>query len=272
MRSFQKLAVFLLLFFLSPVFADVSNEFAPFQTRDEVEHALKTAKVIKAKWIGTGVTNPRKLTLTDGKYEFHAAFKSMDLRKRGITKLASGSAEKDFKDSWMFEVAAYELDKLLGLNMVPVVVERRYDGTNGALVWWVQNAMSEKDRREKALTPPDPERWNQAMFKIRLFDQLVYNIDRHLGNFLITPDWKLWMLDCTRCFKNENSLRNGGEITRFSKSMIEGIKKLDEKILMERCGKWLSGYEIRAMLKRRDAIVHTYDQQLALNGEMILFP
>ncbi len=272
MRSLQNLTVFVLLFFLSPVFADVLNEFAPFKTRDEVEHALKTAKVIKAKWIGTGVTNPRKLTLTDGKYEFNSAFKSMDQRMKGITKLASGSAERDFKDSWMFEVAAYELDKLLALNMVPVVVERRYDGAKGALVWWVQNAMSEKDRRDKGLAPPDPEQWNQAMYKIRLFDQLVYNIDRHLGNFLITPDWRLWMLDCTRCFKNADTLRAGGELTRFSKSMIEGIKKLDEKVLVEHCGKRLTGYEIRAMLKRRDAIVQTYDQQLALKGETILFP
>ena len=36
---------------------------------------------------------------------------------------------------------------------------------------------------------------------VRLFDQLIYNIDRNIGNLMITNDWRIWAIDHTRAFR-----------------------------------------------------------------------
>jgi hypothetical protein len=274
---FQRL-FFPILLLLSFTFSTVADETLQKQdlaqlypTREAKENALRNAKIIKAKKLGKGVTNPLKLTLRDGQTEFYGVFKNVDIRKTGMTQLKSGT-EMDFKDSWQFDVAAYELDKLLGLNMVPVTVERRYEGEKGMLQWWVTDAMTEGDRKEKGLSPPDAESWNQNLYKVRLFDNLVYNIDRNLGNLLITPDWKVWMIDHSRCFKNNDQLKAQADLTRFSLSFVDALKRLDESKVKEHCGKYLTTYEIRAMLKRRDAIVQHYEQLFSQRGDTILFP
>ena len=267
-------ALFFVLLFcsLTASYGDDATYFAPFQNQQQIEDALKKAKVIKEKVLGTGITHPLKLTLNDGTNEFNGVFKSIDERRQGVTHLARGSSEMDFKDSWMFDVAAYELDKLLGLNMVPVTVERNYNGKKGMLQWWVKNAMTEKDRKEKGMEPVDPDQWNQAIYKVRLFDNLVHNMDRNLGNLLITDDWKVWMIDHSRCFKNSEELKSPGDLKKFSVSMMDAIRKLDERSVKEHCGEFLTTYEIQSMLKRRDAIVKLYDRLYAEQGDAILFP
>jgi len=242
-----------------------------YPTLEAKENALRNARIIKSKKLGTGITNPLKLTMQDGNTEFNAVFKDVDYRKSGMTQLKSGT-EMDFKDSWQFDIAAYELDKILGLNMVPVTIERKYNGEKGAVQWWIENAMTEGDRKEKGLNPPDPEQWSEAIFKVRMFDNLVYNIDRNKGNLLITPDWKVWMIDHSRCFKNLDHLKSEGDLTRFSLSFVNALKKLDEAGVKEHCGKYLTIYEIQSMLKRRDAIIERYEKMHAEQGDSILFP
>ena len=242
-----------------------------YPTPEAKEEALRRATVIKSKKLGTGITNPLKLTLRDGETEFYAVFKDVDVRKTGMTQL-KGGPEIDFKDSWKFDVAAYELDKMLGLNMVPVTIERRYEGATGAVVWWIENAMTEGNRKEKGLEPPDPDAWNQAIYKIRLFDNLVYNIDRNLGNLLISPDWKVWMIDHSRCFKNMDKLKAQNDLGRFSLSFMNALKRLDESQVREHCGKYLTSFEIRSMMKRRDAIVQQFEKMRQKQGDSILYP
>ena len=242
-----------------------------YPTLEAKENALRTAKIIKSKRLGSGITNPWKLTLQDGDTQFNAVFKDVHVRKPGITKLKSGT-ELDFKDSWQFDVAAYELDKLLGLNMVPVTIERRFEGENGAMIWWIENAMTEGQRKEKGLNPPDPDAWNQALYKVRLFDNLVYNIDRNLGNLLITPEWRVWMIDHSRCFKNLEDLKSQTDLKRFSLSFIRALKNLEEAQVKERIGKYLTSQEIRSMMRRRDAILQQFENVRASSGDSILFP
>ncbi len=242
-----------------------------YPTHEAKEKVLRDAKIIKSKKLGTGITNPLKLTLLDGGTELYAVFKDVDVRKTGITKLKSG-AEMDFKDSWQFDVAAYELDKLLGLDMVPVTVERKYNGEKGMVQWWVPNAMTEGDRKEKGLEPPDVDSWNRYLYKLRLFDNLVYNIDRNLGNLLITPDWKIWMIDHSRSFKNNDTLKAKSDMARFSMSFVDALKKLDEAKVMAHCGKYLTVYEVRSMMRRRDAILELYEKTRAEQGDSILYP
>jgi hypothetical protein len=270
--------VFLSLFVLCFLYSAFGQELTSpeklaqlYPTDEAKEKALEHAKIIKSKLLGTGITHPVKLTMQDGDAVFYAVFKKIDEHKSGMTQLSKGT-EMDFKDSWHYDVAAYELDKMLGLNMVPVAVERKYNGDKGAVVWWVSNAMTEGDRKAKGLNPPDNDAWSQAMFKVRLFDNLIYNIDRNIGNLLIDSNWKIWMIDHTRSFKNSDRLKSQDDLTKFSLSMIQAIKKLDESSLKAHCGKYLSKYEIESMLKRRDEIVALFDQLHTSLGDSILYP
>ncbi|MFH1574176.1 MAG: hypothetical protein ABIG68_09340, partial [Acidobacteriota bacterium] len=199
----------------------------PFISREEVEDFLRNAEIVKAKGTPIGITNPVRLTLDNGRIRHDAAFKSIDERKLGIYRLEK-STEYDFKDSWKFEVAAYELDKLLNLNMVPPTVERSYLGRKGSLQYWIEGCMSEKDRIDRKLKAPHPVYWNWQVYKVRIFDQLVYNIDRNLGNTLITPDWKCVMIDHSRTFKSVDHLKSPEDMTYFSRSFMAVLEKLDE--------------------------------------------
>jgi hypothetical protein len=233
----------------------------PFATKAEAETFLRQARIVSAKGTSLGTTHPVKLLLEDGSVRHYAVFKSIDERKHGMTQLAS-SLEFDFKDSWMFEVAAYELDKLLGLDMVPVTVERTYSDQKGSLQIWVDDCMMESDRLKNNRSVPDTESWNNQMFKVRVFDNLVFNIDRNLGNLLITPEWKCLMIDHSRTFKSTNDLRTPKDLTRFSRSMMEGLAKLDAATIKTSCGKYLSGLEIKTMMNRRDKLVSLYQRAL----------
>ncbi|MCI0416068.1 hypothetical protein L0222_25115, partial [bacterium] len=106
----------------------------------------------------------------------------------------------------------------------------------------------------------------------RLFDNLVYNIDRNLGNLLITPDWKIWMIDHSRSFKNNDTLKAKSDMARFSMSFVDALKKLDEAKVMAHCGKYLTVYEVRSMMRRRDAILELYEKTRAEQGDSILYP
>jgi hypothetical protein len=236
-----------------------------FATYEEAEEFLKTAKIIKSKGVPVGVTLPQKMTLEkDGRQEF-AVFKTIDERKQGITRLGTGP-EVDFKDSWKFELAAYELNRMLNLDMIPPVVERTYGTHKGSLQIWIDGCMTELERTNKKIQPPGPMGWRQHIFKVRVFDNLIYNIDRNLGNLLITPEWQLIMIDHTRCFKSLGELKTPKDLTFFSKSLMESLKGLNAKEVETQCGKYISGMEINAMLERRDKILVLYEKVVGTPG------
>ena len=276
----KALSVLFLVLFLSPyagsaqeIIGSAVFENQPFANASfqELEEALRTAEIVKAKDLGTGVTKPLKFTLHNGQFEFHACYKNVDERRPGLTRMKNG-LEVDFKDSWRFEVAAYELDKLLGLGMVPATVERNFQGIDGSVQFWIENAMTEKVRKEKHLEPPDIDRWNQQIAKVRVFDNLIYNIDRNLGNMLITDDWKIYMIDHSRSFKSLDILKSPKDLKLFSRSMMEAIQKLDESLLTVHCGKYLSAFEIKTLLARRSLILEVYGKQKTAKGPSIEFP
>ena len=121
----------------------------------ELEEFLRTAEVIAHEDIGIGVTRPMKLELSDGQVTLSASWKTVDERHRGIIRLADGSTHVNFRDSYLFELAAYELDKLIGTNLVPPTVKRRWRGESGAMQLWIENATTDFDRREQNIQVPD---------------------------------------------------------------------------------------------------------------------
>jgi hypothetical protein len=243
----------------------------PFTSREEIEHFLRTAEIVKIVSRPEGRTNPLRLRLRDSDREQDVIYKYIDVRKPGVYNLGK-STEYDFKDSWKFEVAAYELDKLLNLNMVPVTVERAYQGRTGSFQFWVYDCISEEERRIEKREPPSVVLWNWQLYKVWIFDKLIYNIDRNLGNLLVTPEWRCIMIDHSRSFKSSGKVEAIEKVYYFSKSMMEAIANLEEAQVRERCGRWLTDSEITTMMERRHELIEYYHEELSENGRSIQYP
>ena len=240
---------------------------APALSDAEIEQFLLHARVMKTKGIKKGVTGSLQATLTDGKLTHDAHMQTIDQRLQQFAG-SNGGVEFDFRDSWTFNLAAYKIDRLIGLNMVPVSVARRYNYTEGAFTWWLDDVMMDEQARLKLQSeakskpelkgrgdPPDTEIWNQQMQMVRLFDQLIANIDRNLGNLIITKDWRLWPIDHTRAFRTYRDLKTPANVTRVERKVLERLKALDRDALKRETGKYLTTFQIDAVLARRDAIV-----------------
>ena len=231
------------------------------------EHFLLTARIESEQFAGKGLTNSQKAMLTDGRTSHLAHIQAIDIYQP-LFKGKDGSTEQDFKDSWKFNVAAYRLAKLLGLtDMTPVSVERMVSGKHAAVTWWVDNVlMDERERISKDLQPPDREHWNREMDTIRIFDQLIYNMDRSQENLLIDKDWNVWMIDHSRAFRKWKQLRNPTAITKCEPRLLEALQGLRREDVERQMEGLLTPEEIDGLMARRDLIVGKLAGQAAASG------
>ena len=124
------------------------------------------------------------------------------------------------------------------------------------MTWWLDNIwMTEAERRDRGIKPPASQFWVDELNIVRVFDQLIYNTDRNQGNLLITPEWKLWLIDHTRAFRKFKALSTPTYITGCDRAVFERLKALDRNGLDREVGQFLDGDQIKAILARRDAIV-----------------
>lgn len=238
----------------------------------QAEEFLHAARVVDRKPIGKGITRPDKLTLSDDVRTLHGVWKTIDVHKLGQQRMERGW-EFDFRDSWRSEVAAYELDKLLGLGLVPATVERTIDGRRGSLQLWVEQTITEDDRAKRRLEPPHLPRWNNQLHNVRLFHQLVRNTDfQNVRNVLVDPAFKVYAIDNSRAFRIQKELLAPDDLQCFSRSVLERLRALDAPTLEQRLGPWLEKMQIEGLLARRDAILAIVDQRVKAKGEgVVLF-
>ena len=237
-------------------------------TQEQQEEFLRTGRIIKKSEISSGVTHPLRATLTDGQTTHDAQIQTVDIYKRQFpTPLGT---EINFTDSYKYNIAAYRLNKLLGLGMVPVSVERKVAGNTAAVTWWVDDfLMDGKKRYDEKIPVPKVKlfNWNKQMYCLRVFDQLIYNTDRNLGNWVITNDWQMWMVDHTRAFRNHKTLRIPGDLVKCDRRLLAAMRKLNYEVLARELRPYLSKAQIKALLARRDRIVKFFDKAVAQKGE-----
>ena len=236
-------------------------------TKEQVKQFLQTAEVINSKPSKKGITHPWRLTLSNGTITHDASFQSIDEHKSEM-KLASGKVEIDFVDSYKYNIAAYQLAELVGLdNMLPVYVERKWQGKTGSLSWWLPVKMDDVERVEKKIEPPDPDKWNQQMYRIRVFDELVYDTDPNLTNVLIGEDWTVWRVDFSRAFRKNKDLRAPKNLVKCDRQLLEKLKALKADELAGETKGYLTKDEVNAVMARRDKIVATFQSLIAEKGE-----
>ena len=205
------------------------------------------------------LTNPKRAELAPGGPVDRIAFKPI---RRGNY---SG-----YRESYESEIAAYELDQLLGLGMVPPTVEKRIGRDVGAAVMWVAPAQSFSDLGGPPSAPSTQiGRWNHQLIRAKMFHNLIYNRDPNLGNWLVDPAWNLILIDNSRAFTTPTRMVH--ELSQVDQDLWDRFEALDEVILTTAVGEWLGGSEIRAILERRDLMAENIAAMVAERGETSVF-
>ena len=271
-QFYLKLLGFLLLLCHLPAYSQFTAE--ELAQREQWEEFLQKAKVINAVQMEReeGITRPWIFTLeNDG------------IIHRAVWKDCAG-IQLGFQENWKWEIAAYELDKYLGLKMVPPTVEKRYWRRRGSLQLWVDSEMSLKEKNQQGVPVPawKVQDWNRAMCKQRFFDNLIANEDRHQGNLLITKDWRIILIDHSRSFRTGDRYTkkliftqdhpDGALIMRqLPRGLVEKVKTLDFDLIKKITKNYLSGKEIRAIMARKDLILQEIDRIIKQFGRDNVF-
>ena len=250
------------------------SELPVSRSDDEIERFLREAEIVDIEEIGTGITKPRRATLRLDGRTARAAFKDADIQELNPQRFERSGNTLSFTDRYAYERAAYLLDRALGMGMVPVAVIRRVDGRTGALIDWVENAVSEADRRKRNLLPEDPRLLATQRSVMSVFDALILNEDRNLNNQLITTsDWKLHLIDHSRSFRLGKKLPESfaGSPVALTRDLHDALGRLNEADLRDEMDGLLSRAQIRSLLARRDRILEKTARDLEQYGEALVF-
>ena len=253
----------------------LSAQFLPEQIAQRPAHEefLRTAEIVRSEEIGEGVTKPYKLYLRKDGLELKAAWKNPKGMQQG------------YLEGWQYEIAAYRLDKLLGLNMIPVAVEREFQGKKGALVLWAENKYSLLKIMESGIRIPDEAKDHTEKMKwlTRAWDSLIANEDRTQQNILYTEDWRVIIFDHSRAFRSQgefakklmfgrDGIKKGANgdpflFRRLPLWFVDKIKTLTYENIQEAVGPTLTDREIKAILVRRDLLLKEIDLMVRDQGQ-----
>lgn len=216
---------------------------------------------------------------TDGRSSWRAGFDDGTRRHDAsvVTEDGSGPTRRNYR----FNVAAYELDKLLGLDLVPPTVERFVDGRPASVTWWLDNiAMSEVDRRRRGVDPPDPDSWSRQVQAVRVFDELISNTYRDTApplylnsvwdNLLITTDWTVWITDHTGAFRTRQELQDPDSVVRCPRTVLGRLRELNRERLQQALRRYLSSEQLDALEIRRALLVRHFDHLIGSRGEAVV--
>jgi hypothetical protein len=257
MKRYTLLLVVVLAAALSaPAMAQFTDE--QLAQREKWEEFLASAEIVSSEQMGQseGVTLPWVLELRGGGVENKAVWKNVVGRKSG------------FWECWKCEIAAYRLDKYLGLNAVPPAIERDFKGAGALILWadsWIDGRKKQADKIPVASARIG--HWNARTAIQRAFDNLIGNVDRHLGNVLITEDWRIILIDHTRAFRSDKKsmkkLEYGSDkpMKRLPRHFVDQVTALDEATLREVVGDTLTDKEVEAVLARRVLLLAEIEKQ-----------
>lgn len=201
----------------------------------EIEEYLKTAECVRIRWFAASMAG--QCTIRPGGPVERMAWKP---RPPG--------PYRGFRESYKSEIAAYELDKLLQMDMVPPTVERQLEGSTGAAQQWVEKVV---DATDPALPDEDTRvGWENQLARMMMFDNLIGNRDRNRRNMLRDAAWNLILIDHTRAFGVETALPH--KLTGIDTAYWSRIESLTRKQLDDALGTLLDQDAIGAILERRE--------------------
>ncbi len=254
----------------------------PFESDAEMMEFLRSAEVVSQSRYDEG---GRPIAFDDtsefgrGTYlirlrqddlELEAVFRSIEDRL-GVARFADGSTEVHFRDSGLFECAAYELSTLLGLHQVPPAVRRQIGPVEGSLQIVVGGSFNESDRATRELADPSSQRWNKQLATMNTFDALIANGDRNRSNLLYDATWRVWLTDHSRAFRVSTRL-DEAPLQAIERAFWTNLGALAPETIRAALGDFLSASELNALIERRDRLVAHFGSLIEQRGEqMVVF-
>lgn len=227
--------------------------------RGHIEEFIKTAPIVGMEELKIGVTRPRRAQLAPGGPVEYIAW-----------KVVPPGRPAGYWESYKSEIAAYEVDKLLGLDMVPPTVEKEVKGTRGAAVMWCSPTKSFGQMGGVPTPPPaQAASFTRQLVRAKMFDNLIGNLDPNLGNWLVDPAWNLVLIDHTRAFTSEKSLVHK-TMDHVDGELWDKMKALTLESLTEKLKPWIGKGEIKAILERRERMQQVFDRLIAEKGQSVV--
>jgi hypothetical protein len=239
----------------------------PVLTPAQMEDFLLNAKIGQMKGVSKGVTAPRRATLSDGRITHDAKIQTVDIHM-SVYEPVTGPKELNFIDSYRYNIAAYRVARLLGLDNVPMNVERRVDGTPASVEWWLDDFQMDENERFKKQGNSGMSTRGAAQIHIwRVFTALIEDTDANGGNLLWTKDGKMWMIDHTRAFRLDTKVKDPKPLQRCERGLLEAMRRLTIETVTREVGNSLTKFEIEALIARRNEIVKLFEGMIAKRGE-----
>lgn len=228
-------------FFQSPVVpAQQDPELA------ELEAYLRSAEIVHVEeGADLGTTDPWNVRLDDGR-----------TKKRAMFKHAPRCRPNYMPDCYKYEIAAYELSKMLGLPIVPPTVERSVMDTPGALQIFLEGCTALNRLKDV----PDTEQFHRNMLDILAFDNLTYwqtgMDDVNEDIFYHNDDGRICRVDFSKAFDTKHELLpKEREVRQCSDKLYRALEQLDAAEVRARLAAYLNEEEIAALLVRRDLLL-----------------
>jgi hypothetical protein len=204
----------------------------------EFEDYLRLADCVSMYWFAPNYA--ARCTLRPGGPIAAMAWRPLIPRPPGV--------RRGFRENYQAEIIAYELDKLLAMDMVPPSVERQLQGTKGSAQQWVEDIVdgSHPGRPEGQ----DRVQWDRDVLRMTMFDGLIGNRERNPGNMLRDGAWNLILIDHSRAFGTD--VARVVKLTAVDGELWTKIDALTRPQLDQALGRWLAPAQIKAILARRD--------------------
>ena len=240
----------------------------PFKNDAEVMEFMLAARVIDETSIGVGINQSQRVTLEKDGIRARAIFREVDLTRRNHR--VGGVYYWVFRDSYLFEPAAYQLALRIGITNVPPAVRRQIGRRDGSMQIWIEDV---RDAESEVFKPPDIAAWVRQLRDMILLDNLIYNVDRNKGNTLVTTDYTIAMIDHTRGFQERRTIMDAENLTIVNRDTWEKLRNLPDEGIQDAVRPYLTADEIGQLLIRRRAIIDHIEALIEERGEnMVVVP
>lgn len=176
----------------------------------------------------------------------------------GETIVSAYFRELTKEDNFMPELAAYKLDRMLGLGMVPVTVRREINEQQGTLQFVPADTMTERERVADGVGRVTPCPLGKQVRAMYVFDALIGNPARTPSTMLYSPDdWLLMLVDHESSFGAETD--RPAYLKEIELAIGEqwrmALLEIDDETLRANLGDVLDKRRLAALSKRRDTMI-----------------
>jgi hypothetical protein len=248
------------------VYLDTEGCSLPFQDKSTILEALRTGEIVEREQMSRGVAKNIKLNIEFKGVRFKAVMRLIDVTEK--EKTGSQRMVVKYRDSYIFESAAYELSEVLGIGRVPPTVERSVGEVGSTVQIWMEGTAPEDIMLEEGrLKPPNKTTWWKQKAIMWVFDALLANTDRNQGNLLIDENWDLWLIDHTRAFRETSVLFDVEHLDMCERKLWGALKETDDETIRKRLEPYLTSAELTKLFLRKQKLIKHFNKRIKKHGE-----